>query len=159
VGPTHPTLTVIDQTIHAHTVSRMSVPPTLQDLADTAHALNPEVAARFDAVRVRMPYIAEAVNAFASPTLQERAFYELVSIINPSSDDDEPISPEIERLAAYLTVLAAPGETVTEVAVRVLGPLAREAPTEVPAWYTRNATDDGLHRESDRVDDRKHGGQ
>lgn len=66
----------------------MSVPPTLQDLADTAYALNPEVVARFDAVRVRMPYIAEAVNAFNNPTLQERAFHELVSIINPVEDPD-----------------------------------------------------------------------
>lgn len=155
MGPTHPTFTVVYETIHAHTVSRMSVPLRLQDLADTAHALNPGAAARFDAIRVRMPYIAEAVNAFDNPALQERAFHELVSIINPVEDNDEPVSPEVERLAAYLAVLAAPGETAIDVALRVLGPLARETPPEVPAWWTRNATDDGLRREPDRVDDRE----
>jgi hypothetical protein len=137
----------------------MSVPPRLQDLADTAHALNPEVVARFDAVRVRMPLIAEAVNAFNNPALQERAFHEMVSIINPVEDDDEAISPEIERLAAYLTVLATPDETATDVALRVLGPLAREVVPEAPTWWTRDATDDGLRREPDRVDDRKRAGQ
>lgn len=152
MGLAHPTFTVIDQTIHAHTVSRMAAP----DLYDPAPiGISAETLSLFDTMCSRMPAIAEAVNAFNDPRLRERAFYEMVSILNPVKGEDEPDPLEIGRLAAYLTVLAAPGETATDVALRVLGPLAREAAPEAPAWWTQATTDGGLRREPDRVDDRE----
>lgn len=84
------------------------IPPTLKDLADTSEALGPGVADRFDAVRVRMPLIAEVVDTFTDPTLRERAYYEMVSIINPPDHDVEAGVPDagavedVGRLAAWI---------------------------------------------------------
>ena len=70
------------------------------DLYDSAPiGIAPETLSLFDTMCSRMPLIAEAVNAFTSPTLQERAFYELVSIINPVEDPDE--APDYHAEGVY----------------------------------------------------------
>jgi hypothetical protein len=56
---------------------------------DDPVGVDPAALALFDTLCSRMPLIAEAVNAFANPVLQERAFYELVSILNPAQDEEE----------------------------------------------------------------------
>jgi hypothetical protein len=182
-----------------------------------------------------MPLIVEAVNAFNNPTLQERAFHELVSTINPVEDDEAPDyhaegvycgepshcpppSPDALPGAPYIQEVTrdspepADGAVLTDTdtapggdvwarrdgwlpdgaggksrpeqrwysldqggapytwdqmwerrqaqgihtgPMRVLGPLVRNDPPAVPAWWTKAATDPGLRREPGRVDDRE----
>jgi hypothetical protein len=111
--------------------------------------IDPAVLAKFDTLCSRMALIAEAVNTFADPSLRERAFYELVSIINPSPPEPESVeliaeprwgdapasAVEIGRLAEWITDKAPgawrdtiqPGETTVDATIRFLadGDLAR----------------------------------
>jgi hypothetical protein len=73
--------------------------PDLHDSAPPGVA--PGAIARLDALCFHMPRIAEAVQAFTDPTLRERAYYELVSILNPSEPDtQEPASPTVAEANA-----------------------------------------------------------
>jgi hypothetical protein len=65
--------------------------PTPEPLTADPRYIDPAVLAKFDTLCSRMGFVADVVNAFTDPTLRERAFYELVGIINPSPDEPEPV--------------------------------------------------------------------
>lgn len=94
------------------------------------------VVARFDAVAQAMPRIAEVVNVFTDPALREKAYYELVSIINP---DAEPVDPSVGPLAKILSVEGLDGETPTETTLRLLKELRRRRAH--PAGFTRESAE------------------
>lgn len=108
--------------------------PNMQDIIASADALGPGVAARFDAVRIRMPLVAEAIGAFTDPALRERAYYEMVSIINPADRDTEDGVPEtgaveaVGQLAAWIIEQSPNGwrstidltQTTTDTAIAML---------------------------------------
>jgi hypothetical protein len=64
------------------------------------------VLAKFDAVCLRMPQIAVAIESFADPTIRERAYYELVGILNPTPDDGASgfwvRGDDLDRLTAWI---------------------------------------------------------
>lgn len=65
--------------------------PAPNPLTADPRYVEPAALAKFDTLCSRMGLIAEGVNAFDDPTLRERAFYELVGIINPAPDEPEPV--------------------------------------------------------------------
>lgn len=113
--------------------------------------IDPVTLAKFDTLCSRMGLIADAVKTFADTTLRERAFYELVSILNPLPDNPEPVdvvavpqwgdapasAAEIGRLATWILDDAPsawrdsikPGESTVDAAIRFLadGDRARAA--------------------------------
>lgn len=86
---------------------------------------------RFDAVAARMPDVARAVDAFADERLRERAYYELIGILNPTEDGDTLSPADFARLAGATHEEMRDGESYTETILRVLDELrqhrAREA--------------------------------
>jgi hypothetical protein len=63
--------------------------------------IDPAVLAKFDTLCSRMGLVADAVNAFDDTSLRERAFYELVGIINPSPVEPEPVDVIAQPQPAY----------------------------------------------------------
>jgi hypothetical protein len=60
-------------------------------IADPGDPIDPATLARFETLLLHMPRIAMVVETFTAPSIQERAFHELVSIINPSPDEPESV--------------------------------------------------------------------
>lgn len=107
--------------------------------------VDPVALAKFYILCSRMGLIAEAVNAFDDPALRERAFYELVRIINPSPAEPEEAdlfgvsqpydTVELARLATWILDKSPtawresiqPGESTVDATIRFLteGDLAR----------------------------------
>lgn len=103
----------------------------------------PDAIARFELLLLHMPRIATAVESFADPTVRERAYYELVGLINPSPDEPEPVdvvavpqwgdapasAAELGRLASWILDDAPaawrdsvqPGESTVDATIRFLG--------------------------------------
>jgi hypothetical protein len=72
-----------------------------EPLIDDPVGVDPAALARFDTLSSRMGLIAEAVNAFASPAIQERAFHELVTLINPGDYEDPDEAPDYHAEGVY----------------------------------------------------------
>ena len=130
-------MTVIYPRRPAHTLPGMAATPVTgpapDPLAADSRYIDPAILAKFDTICSRMGVIAEAVNAFTDPTLRERAFYELVGIINPSPDEPELVD-----------VIALPQTAFDrDFAVRQIGELSvwviEKAPT---AWREAARLDD-----------------
>lgn len=82
------------------------------------------ILARFDAVASRMPDVARATEAFADEKLRERAYYELVSILNPDTEDGDTLSGDVvRRLADATREESQDGEEFGEVMLRLLDEL------------------------------------
>lgn len=84
------------------------------------------ILARFDAVASRMPDIARAVDAFDDEKLRERAYYELIGILNPDTEDGDTLPADVvRRLADATREEMRDGEEFGDVVLRLLDELRR----------------------------------
>lgn len=132
-------------------MSPANAPDGVEVTTEPADVTEYPTLARFETVCTRMPRIAEAIEAFADPTLRERAYHELIRILNPSPDEPAPVdliaapqwgdapasAAEIGKLASWICDDAPsawrdsiqPGESTVDAAIRFLedGDKARAA--------------------------------
>lgn len=86
----------------------------------------PENLDRYELLVQQLPRVAEAANAFADPVLRERAYFELLFLLNPREDlDTEADADGLARLAELVRSDVQPGETAIEATTRLLEELGR----------------------------------
>lgn len=83
----------------------------------------------------------------------EQAEGDLIPLIRELAADPPPVAPEIEQLAVYLRGQAEPGETVAEVAIRLIERLRQGRPALVPQPEVAEVAA-GLNGGPEQVDDR-----